>query len=265
MSARNGLPTALSTAGTCASNGAAGDLTRSVRAAGLRMGLYHSIFEWFHPLFLEDKANGFRTRRYVDEVYFPEALEINRRYKPDLIWSDGDWNANSSVWRSPELLAWLYNEAPNCRDVLVNDRWGSDNPPIGSGRHFGGYFSGADRQQADPKLLRHKWENAFTIDAASWGYSRKSNIGDYLSVRDMLHQVALVSSPAAPQPPSLPPRQRQGLSGRLSRFCRTPLDASSSSRPKMSQWGTNCSGDGSGMRRRKQRTVMQRGRRPVGA
>ena len=93
----------------------------------------HSIFEWFHPLYLSDKASGYTTSRYVDEVYLPQAKEINALYKPDLIWSDGDWEANSSYWKSPELLAWLYNEAPNRETVVVNDRWGSDNPPIGSG------------------------------------------------------------------------------------------------------------------------------------
>jgi alpha-L-fucosidase len=129
-----------------------GDLTASVRNAGLRMGLYHSIFEWFHPLYLDDKANNFTTSRYVDEVYLPQAKEINTLYQPDLIWSDGDWEANSSYWKSPELLAWLYNTAPNKENVIVNDRWGSDNPPIGSGKHFGGYFSGSDRQQASSKM-----------------------------------------------------------------------------------------------------------------
>jgi alpha-L-fucosidase len=111
-----------------------GELSASVRKAGLHMGLYHSIFEWFHPLYLADKANGYTTSRYVDEVYLPQAKEINTLYKPDLIWSDGDWEANSSYWKSPELLAWLYNEAPNREEVIVNDRWGSDNPPIGSGK-----------------------------------------------------------------------------------------------------------------------------------
>ena len=135
-----------------------GELSAAVRAAGMHMGLYHSIFEWFHPLYLQDKANNFTTRRYVDEVYYPEAIEINSKYKPDLIWSDGDWEANSSYWRSTELLAWMYNDSPNKASVIVNDRWGNDNPPIGSGHHHGGYFSGSDRQQASPTLLAHKWE-----------------------------------------------------------------------------------------------------------
>ena len=31
----------------------------------MRFGLYFSLFEWFHPLFLSDQANHFRTQRYV--------------------------------------------------------------------------------------------------------------------------------------------------------------------------------------------------------
>lgn len=73
-----------------------GELSQSVRAAGMHMGLYHSIFEFYHPLYLEDKANNFTTSRYVDEVYIPQSKELNQLYKPDLIWSDGDWEANSS-------------------------------------------------------------------------------------------------------------------------------------------------------------------------
>lgn len=59
------------------------------------------------------------------------------------------------------------------RVCLAESSWGGDNPPIASGKHFGGYFSGDDRQQAEPMMLKHKWENAATLDADSWGFNRK--------------------------------------------------------------------------------------------
>ena len=121
-----------------------------------------------HPLYLADKANGFGTSRYVDEVYLPQAKEINTRYQPDLIWSDGDWEANSSYWKSPELLAWLYNDAPNRGSVVVNDRWGNDNPPIGSrGAHYG--KGGKTHDCALDTVLIDRWCLSIVADTPGCG------------------------------------------------------------------------------------------------
>ncbi|KAA3671452.1 alpha-L-fucosidase, partial [Paragonimus westermani] len=40
-----------------------GDLTKSIRnRTSLRFGLYHSLFEWFNPLYLRDKSTNFTTK-----------------------------------------------------------------------------------------------------------------------------------------------------------------------------------------------------------
>ncbi len=40
-----------------------GDLANAIRnRTNITFGLYHSLFEWFHPVFLEDKKNGFKTQ-----------------------------------------------------------------------------------------------------------------------------------------------------------------------------------------------------------
>jgi len=42
-----------------------GDLAKAVRnRSDIYFGLYHSLFEWFHPLYLEDKANQFKTTKF---------------------------------------------------------------------------------------------------------------------------------------------------------------------------------------------------------
>jgi len=46
-----------------------GDLAGAIRRrTDIHFGLYHSLFEWFNPLYLADKAAGFKTQKFV-EVY----------------------------------------------------------------------------------------------------------------------------------------------------------------------------------------------------
>lgn len=45
-----------------------GELAKAVRADGrMRFGLYHSLFEWFNPMYLADKAAEFRTQEFVEK------------------------------------------------------------------------------------------------------------------------------------------------------------------------------------------------------
>ena len=58
-----------------------GNLTDSVRAAGLHMGLYHSLREWFNPLYLEDNANNCSNPKFPVEVLLPTLMEIVNQYQ----------------------------------------------------------------------------------------------------------------------------------------------------------------------------------------
>jgi alpha-L-fucosidase len=158
-----------------------GDLTNAVRAAGLRMGYYYSLYEWFDPLWLEDK------NRYVKEHMIPQFKDLVTRYKPSVIFSDGEWDLPDSVWHSPELLAWLFNESPVARDVVVNDRWGSNTRGQNHGCTYttSEYGSGMDAGVV--------WEENRGI-GHSYGYNRNEQLSDYKSSHDLILMLADIVS-----------------------------------------------------------------------
>ena len=99
------------------------DLNKAVRQQGLRMGFYYSLPEWTNPrhIWMVDSDNEIGD--YVDNYMVPQFKELVKRYKPDLLFSDGDWNNTAEQLRSKELISWYYNTVGP--DAIVNNRWGN--------------------------------------------------------------------------------------------------------------------------------------------
>lgn len=160
-----------------------GDLGNSLRKRKLRYGLYHSLLEWFHPLYLADKASGFKTQDFVFAKTMPELYDLVKRYNPDLIWSDGDWESPDTYWNSTDFLAWLYNESPVKDTVVVNDRWGSN-----CSCYHGGYYNCADKYTPST-LPDHKWEKCTSIDQYSWGYRRNMQVNQLMDEGNIIKEL----------------------------------------------------------------------------
>ena len=98
------------------------ELTTAVRDGGMRMGFYYSLPEWTNPrhIWMQDPDNEIGD--YVDNYMVPQFKDLVTRYKPDLIFSDGDWNNTVEQLRSQELISWYYNTVG--KDAIVNNRWG---------------------------------------------------------------------------------------------------------------------------------------------
>ncbi|XP_077504206.1 alpha-L-fucosidase-like [Amblyomma americanum] len=157
-----------------------GDLANAIRSkTNLVFGVYHSLFEWFNPLFLEDKKNNFTTSYFSEGKTLVELRELVERYRPEIVWSDGD-PAPAEYWKSREFLAWLYNDSPVKDTVVTNDRWCQ-----GCQCKHGGYFTCDDRY--NPGVLQpHKWENCMTLDRQSWGYRRDAALTDIFSIQELI-------------------------------------------------------------------------------
>jgi alpha-L-fucosidase len=157
-----------------------GDLFESLSKTSVRPGLYYSLYEWFNPLWLENKE------KYASEHAMPQLYELINRYKPQVIWSDGDWDATPEQWKSPEFLAWLYNESPVRDSVVANDRWGS-----GVRFHHSGIYT--PEYQPDLDFEDHPWEESRGM-GFSYGYNRAEDAWDYNSTQSLvLHLIDKVS------------------------------------------------------------------------
>ena len=106
-----------------------GDLTQSVKNAGLRMGLYYSLPEWNNELHLWDTDDHRQIGNYVTKHMIPQFKDLISTYKPDVVFADGEWFNTAEEWHSAELISWYYNLVGP--DAVVNNRWGSGSQEIG--------------------------------------------------------------------------------------------------------------------------------------
>ncbi|MCB9423371.1 MAG: alpha-L-fucosidase [Ardenticatenaceae bacterium] len=99
-----------------------GELTQSVTAKGMKMGLYYSsALDWtFSPQpilgFADLLSSGPASRQYLRyaENHWKELIN---RYDPAILWSDIAYPPDGNL---PELFAYFYNQTP---EGVVNDRW----------------------------------------------------------------------------------------------------------------------------------------------
>jgi len=149
-----------------------GELFAALRKTDVKPGLYYSLYEWGNPWWQSDK------KKYINEYMMPQMKELVNKYEPAVLWTDGEWDLSSREWGSRQFLAWLYNESPVKKEVIVNDRWGNDT----RFRH-GGVFT--PEYQPNLSFDDHYWEESRGI-GYSYGYNRGENAWDYASSKSLI-------------------------------------------------------------------------------
>lgn len=169
----------------------AGELATAVRGAGLKMGFYYSLYEWFHPYYSYDPDDP-QIERYVTEHMLPQMKDLVRSYEPSVLWADGEWDYSHEVWHSTEFLSWLFNESPVCTEVAVNDRWGKNT----RGKHGGFYtseYGGSHGEETGADVRQHIWEETRGM-GHSFGFNRNEDASDYMTSEELIHLLVNVVS-----------------------------------------------------------------------
>jgi alpha-L-fucosidase len=133
-------------------------------------------------------AYGIPLDRYVDDHVIPQLEELVTEYQPAVIFADaGEWDEDEDFWKTKKFLAWLYNDAPNKDEVVVNDRWARGMP----GNH-GDYYS-SEYQDVEGIGAGHPWEESRGM-GRSYGFNRAENINHYRTSKELVHELIDVVS-----------------------------------------------------------------------
>lgn len=160
----------------------------ALRERGLKVGFYFSHLDWNHPdyatvrfrpeLFLPGPENPLtmpsagaedpeRWARFRTQ-YHAQVLDLVTRYRPDLLWFDGEWERSDEQWGARELGDAILRLKP---DTVVNGRL----------RTHADY---ATPEQAMPiNAPGGPWELCLTVND-SWGYQGRDT--NWKSVRQIV-------------------------------------------------------------------------------
>ena len=158
------------------------ELTDAVRGEGLKMGFYYSLMEWNNPLHRWTVDPNDAVTPYVTQYMIPQFKELVSRYKPSLIFSDGDWDNSAEQLHSAEMIAWYYNTVGE--EAIVNDRWGNGNQHGFRTPEYSAGITLTDRPWAECRGL-----------GRSFGLNRNEPLSNYLTSDELIrHFCKLVAA-----------------------------------------------------------------------
>lgn len=163
------------------------ELKNALEGTGVRFGVYHSVYEWFHPLYLKD------PEKYAVEHLIPMLKELIEKYQPSTLFTDGEWEHESSVWHSTEFLQWLYNESSVKDYIVPNDRWGKE-----TRGHLGGNFTTEygfieGTKRIEEIELDRPFEECRGM-GKSFGFNRIEETDDYMTAKELLETLCSLVS-----------------------------------------------------------------------
>ena len=188
----------------------------AARENGLRVGLYYSLLEWFHPnydgdngrthlsdalpLRYPERVNPFTNEPveylgyrpiddFVEDHHLPQLRELVNQYDPDLLWFDGDWDLPMDYWRSLEAVSYFYNRHGRHEEVVVNDRLGTGRPA--GATWWGDYPS---LEYSLPDAIQERYFESTRGLGNSFGYNQFESLDDYLTADEVIETLVDVVS-----------------------------------------------------------------------
>ncbi len=161
------------------------EIIDAVRTAGLKVGAYHSLWDWHHPHAYAGRGSnnpacqtmeGREPKIYVDFLH-AHVRELVTNYGPlDILWFDySSPQIQGESWRANELVAMVRQQQPA---IITNNRlfrstaagWHDDHHLEPFDNRYGDFCT--PEQRIPPTGVPGvDWETCMTINT-TWGYSK---------------------------------------------------------------------------------------------
>lgn len=157
------------------------ELTDAVRKRGMEMGLYYSLTEWTNPLYKWTIDTNKSIEDYAQKHLIPQFKELVDKFKPTIIFSDGDWDHTYKELHSDELVNYYYKVVGE--KAIANDRFGK------------GFNHGFLTPEYSAGIIEtnRPWAECRGI-GRSFGLNRNEDLASYKSSEEIIqHFVQLVA------------------------------------------------------------------------
>ncbi len=198
------------------------ELVEECKKAGIYYGFYFSVEEYEYPLinenndlyirywsdnmapdnagiekqegevsgeFISEKHNRMLSGKipvtdFINDYIVPQAKEFIDKYDPDILWFDGEWQRPAEYYKTPDIVAYFYNQAQGRKKVAANDRLGQ----VTRGKHGDFYTSETDEVV---EKMNYPWEENRSM-SESYGYNRTDSLENYLTPDELIQMLVRI-------------------------------------------------------------------------
>lgn len=115
---------------------------------------------------------------FIDEYIVPQAKDFIDNYNPDILWFDGEWQRLSEYYKTPEIVAYFYNKNEGRKEVVSNDRLGSE-----TREHNGDFHTSETDVMVEKQDF--PWEENRSM-SESYGYHRYDSLESYVTPKQLI-------------------------------------------------------------------------------
>jgi len=198
------------------------ELVEACRREGIYHGFYFSVEEYEYPMvddkdslyirywsknmavenagvasesgeitgaFLSGKHNRMLSgkipvQHFINDLILPQAKDFIDRYDPDILWFDGEWQRPAGYYRTPDIVAYFYNQAEGRKEVLSNDRLGQ-----GTRGEYGDFYTSETDEVVEK--MNVPWEENRSM-SESYGLNGSDSLENYLSAEELIHMLVRI-------------------------------------------------------------------------